>query len=81
MNTGIGEHQKPHARRRVTTISRYSLGTTSDVLPDLFIPFNSSVRSCSSAMAPSAGSDAKALWIGPYQVRKTSMKCAAELLV
>src|SRR5258706_134870 len=40
--------------------------------------FSRWVRSCSSAMALSVGRAAKAFCTGPYQVRKTSTKCAAE---
>ena len=52
----------PRPQRRVTTTSRYSLGTTTELLEGL----------------NKGGSAAKALCTGPYQVRNTSMKWAAE---
>ena len=57
-------HGRDAAQALVMTTSRYSPGTTSDVVPAMFSSSSSPVMSCSSASWPTLSSAANALSVG-----------------
>src|SRR6185295_13234586 len=78
LHEGSPDFREGGGQARTTTISRYSLGTTSEPGAAVLSRSSRASRSASSAFWPAVESVPKALWVGPYQSRNTCTKWAAE---